>query len=180
MRTAMPAFVQAGGSRSSFFRASRWAGRCRRGAIAMRSRQATRGEIFRDLAKGVHADLDGYRCLRTLLDEQFEAALHHRTGSLADIAERITDVVDTIELRRAERLELARSLLGEAGPFDIGSVCGMLSETSRQAFRSSWEALENLVRECKAQNVRNGRLLMDQYEIMQRVLNGEADTYAPL
>jgi len=35
------------------------------------------------------------------------------------------------------------------------------------------------VKECKALNMRNCRLLMDQHDIMQRVLQTEADTYAP-
>ena len=40
-------------------------------------------------------------------------------------------------------------------------------------------ALEQMVLECKRLNARNSEFLTEQYSIMQRVLHGEEDTYAP-
>ncbi len=52
-------------------------------------------------------------------------------------------------------------------------------KTRAPAPRRDWVALEQMVLECKRLNARNSDLLTEQYSIMQRVLHGEEDTYAP-
>jgi flagella synthesis protein FlgN len=44
---------------------------------------------------------------------------------------------------------------------------------------ADWERLEQLVRDCKQATARNGSLMADQYTVMQRVLHGEDQLYAP-
>jgi flagella synthesis protein FlgN len=61
----------------------------------------------------------------------------------------------------------------------MSAVAQRLQGASRSAFDNCWSALEAAVQECKALNTRNCRLLMDQHDIMQRVLQTESDTYAP-
>lgn len=139
----------------------------------------TRREILFNLTKGVRADLEDYRGLQVLLDAQFDAALHHTSERLIDFAARISALTDTLEQRREERVALVRDLLGGEQPLSMTPVFEMLAEPSRAALQSWWEELENLVRTCKAMNTRNGSLLMGQYEVMQHLLTGEADTYAP-
>jgi flagella synthesis protein FlgN len=127
----------------------------------------------------MRADVNDYTRLRELLQAQFVAALQHRTGEITDVGEKITALASVLEVRRRERVELASAVVGRATPASITTVASRLQGTSRMTFDACWTALEQLVKECKALNMRNCRLLMDQHDIMQRVLNTEADTYAP-
>lgn len=146
----------------------------------------TRREALQKLFQGMHADVQGYRRLRELLDEQFEAALQHRTEQVREVVERISALAQELEARRRERVDLVGRLAPRAAPPSIGAVAGMLQGAARATFESCWSSLEKLVHECKRLNQRNCRLLMDQYEIMRRVLDdlahgagSEAGTYAP-
>ena len=128
----------------------------------------------------MQADLADYTRLRDLLEEQFEAALHHRSEELAGIGERILELTAVLEERRRERVELVGRLLGrEKAQAGVREVAARLPVAARGAFEACRAKLESLVRECKELNVRNCRLVMSQYEIMQRVLGGEPHTYAP-
>jgi len=136
-------------------------------------------EAIKRIFAGMRADLDDYRSLRELLEAQFEAALQHRTEALTEIGERIIAVTSILEQRRKERQQLVASVLPQGTPLSMAAVADRLQGASRAAFESCWKALESAIRECKILNMRNCRLLMDQYEIMQRVLNVQSDTYAP-
>lgn len=139
----------------------------------------TRSECLARFVKGVQMDMDGYRQLRELLDEQFQAALRHQTEPLREIAHRIEVLVNALEARRRERVALVEHLYGAANSGALQQVFEMLPERTRAKVRAWWDALEGLVCECKALNARNGRLLMEQYEIMRRLMGEESDIYAP-
>ena len=49
----------------------------------------------------------------------------------------------------------------------------------RAAFDAAWQVLEQTVRACKDATLRNGQLMAEQHGIMQRVLHGEEQLYAP-
>ncbi|WP_116810657.1 flagellar export chaperone FlgN [Steroidobacter cummioxidans] len=137
-------------------------------------------EALGRLIKGVHADLGDYRTLRELLDVQFEAALKHRSAVISDIAERISALTAQLEKRRAERVALAKVLVGKQSNVTISAVSARLPANARPAFDEWWQSLEKLVQECKRLNQRNCDLLMNQHEILQRVLQADGGgTYAP-
>ncbi|WKB54102.1 flagellar export chaperone FlgN [Eleftheria terrae] len=132
------------------------------------------------LLQGVRADLTDYVRLQELLESQFEAALRHETVAMQDVAERITALAAMLEARRQDRVALLEQLLaGQAQPASIDALLPQLSPQGRATLQAWWRTLEERVRHCKALNARNCRLLMDQHEIMQRVLQPEADLYAP-
>ena len=139
---------------------------------------AARQQHLAQLVHGIGADLRDYRVLQGLLDEQFEAALRHRAAPLAELAERITESVETLDLRRRDRIALVEQLAGASATID--AAFALISPGSRATLEAGWHALEDLVRECQRLNARNGRLMADQHSIMQRVLYGEeGQTYAP-
>lgn len=138
----------------------------------------TRKDALDAILAGLFADVGGYRALRELLDAQFDAALRHDSARIADVGERITALASAMHVRRAERVGLAARLVGRpVGTPD--AVFGLMAGPARERAESSWRELERHVSECKALNERNCRLLMEQHEIMRRVLDGEAGTYAP-
>jgi len=143
---------------------------------ASRSKQS---EALLRLVQGMRADIADYRRLRELLELQFDAVLRHQSQALVDVAGKITELVDTLEQRRQERVVLACDVIGPGKPVSMQGVVRLLAESSRIKVEADWETLEGLVRECKQANMRNCRLLTDQHEIMQRVLNQEAHTYVP-
>jgi flagella synthesis protein FlgN len=137
-------------------------------------------EALGRLIKGVHADLGDYRTLRELLDVQFEAALKHRSAMIRDIADRISALTAQLDKRRAERVALAKMLVGKQSSVTISAVSARLPANARPAFDEWWQTLEKLVQECKRLNQRNCDLLMNQHEILQRVLQTDGGgTYAP-
>lgn len=138
-------------------------------------------EALGRLIKGVHADLGDYCTLRELLDVQFDAALHHRSAVITDIAERISSLTAQLEARRAERYALAKVLVGKQSSVTISAVSARLPANARPSFNEWWQTLEKQVQECKRLNQRNCDLLMNQHEILQRVLQADTgETYAPV
>jgi flagella synthesis protein FlgN len=137
----------------------------------------TPAEALDSVMRGVGHDLRDYHVLRSLLEAQFHAALRHEATPLATLAERITELVDGLERRRIERVALVEALVGPGAR--MTTLIARVGGARRQRLASGWEALEAAVGDCKALNARNCRLMTDQHDIMQRVLHGEDQTYAP-
>lgn len=129
------------------------------------------------LADGVQADVRDSAEVLALLERQFEAALRHRSSELTGIADQLAPLLDAMEARRQQRVSLVRALLGEAATMD--GFIASLDQPARGALAAAWSNLESTVHACKAASTRNGSLLAEQYTVMQRVLHGEDDTYAP-
>ena len=138
------------------------------------------GAVVR-LAEGLQADDTAFRSLRELLEAQFHAALRHQSAELTGLSGRITALCEEIETRRKERVALVDLLEpGQEGVEQrIRRMLSRLPEPHARAALSAWRALEELVLECKSLNVRNCKLMMDQFDIMQRVLATGDETYAP-
>lgn len=137
----------------------------------------TRQQANTLLVEGVQHDLQDAGAIHTLLERQFEAAVHHRSAELTALAEALAPLLATMEGRRQQRVTLVRALLGPDAA--MSQYVASLAAGPRANFEAAWEALEGAVRACKEATNRNGQLLAEQYSVMQRVLHGEEDTYAP-
>jgi flagella synthesis protein FlgN len=132
---------------------------------------------MRQLLGGIAEDLLAYRSLQGMLQQQFEAALRHRAAELGAVAESISALVDVLQLRRQQRVALVQRLLGPTAT--MMQAFALLKNTARERMEADWKTLEQSVIECKRLSKRNGDLLVEQYSIMQRVLHGEEQIYAP-
>ena len=137
----------------------------------------TRQEAVRRVLQGMADDSVGYAALQTLLEEQFQATLQHQSTRLTALADQVIAAVEPLDARRRQRVSLVTALLGPQG--DMPQLFALLQEDARATAERDWVALEQMVLECKRLNARNSDLLTEQYSIMQRVLHGEEDTYAP-
>lgn len=137
----------------------------------------TRQEAVRRVLQGMADDGVGYAALKTLLEEQFQAALRHQSVQLTSLAEPVIAAVEQLDARRRQRVSLVTALLGPQG--DMPQLFALLQDDARARAQQDWAALEQMVLECKRLNARNSEFLTEQYSIMQRVLHGEEDTYAP-
>lgn len=137
----------------------------------------TRDQAVAKLAAGIQADLAASSTLLELLERQFDAALRHRTAQLGELAEQLMPALDAMEQRRAQRVALVRALLGPGA--DMAQLIAGLAAPARAALAADWHALQQMVLECKRLNERNSALLTEQFSIMQRVLHGEEQLYAP-
>lgn len=137
----------------------------------------TRQEAVRRVLQGMTDDGVGYGALQTLLEEQFQATLQHQSTRLTALADQVIAAVEPLDARRRQRVSLVTALLGPQG--DMPQLFALLQEDARSKAEADWVALEQMVLECKRLNARNSDLLTEQYSIMQRVLHGEEDTYAP-
>lgn len=137
----------------------------------------TRDQAVARLMAGVKADLAATGTVQGLLERQFDAALRHRSAELAELAGHLMPALEAMEQRRVQRVALVRALLGPGG--DMATLIASLAAPAGAVLAADWHALEQLVIECKRLNTRNSALLTEQYSIMQRVLHGEEETYAP-
>jgi len=137
----------------------------------------TRDQAVARLLDGIAADMTACGTIRDLLERQFQAALRHRGAELATLAEALTPELDAMEQRRQQRVQLVRALLGPQAT--MGALFGSLPAPQRTRGQADWERLETMVRDCKQATTRNGNLMAEQFTIMQRLLHGEDDTYAP-
>ena len=137
----------------------------------------TRQDAMRALLAGIADDLRAYPALQDLLEQQFHAALRHQAGPLGQVAEAISALVDTLQARRAQRVALAQRLLGPTANMD--QAFALLKNAAREKIEADWKTLETMVVECKRLSKRNSDLLLEQHTIMQRVLHGEDQLYAP-
>ncbi|MES2741520.1 MAG: flagellar export chaperone FlgN [Pseudomonadota bacterium] len=137
----------------------------------------TRQQALARLLGGVADDVDAYRALLLLLEQQFDAALRHHSARLGELAAHIGAALEPIEARRQQRVSLVTALLGAHAK--MADVCALLKGDTRARLEQHWLELEQLIAECKRRNVRTSQLLTTQYSIMQRVLHGEDQIYAP-
>lgn len=137
----------------------------------------TRQDAMRALLAGIGLDLQAYTALQDLLEQQFDAALRHQGPRLGQVAEAISALVDTLQARRLQRVALAQRLLGQTG--NMMQAFALLKHAAREKMEADWKTLETMVVECKRLSKRNSDLLLDQHSIMQRVLHGEDQIYAP-
>jgi flagella synthesis protein FlgN len=137
----------------------------------------TRDQALARLLDGIQADLGATATIRDLLERQFQAALRHRGAELAGLADELTPQLDAMEQRRQQRVQLVRALYGaKAGMHDM---LDSLPLPQREHATNDWGRLERQVRDCKQATSRNATLMADQYTVMQRVMHGEEQLYAP-
>jgi flagellar biosynthesis protein FlgN len=141
------------------------------------SGRMTRDQAVARLLDGIEADLGACGSIRDLLERQFQAAMRHRGAELAALAEELTPQLESMEQRRQQRVQLVRALLGADATMD--KLFAKLDDGRGDAARAAWRQLEQLVRDCKDATARNGHLMAEQYSVMQRLLHGEDETYAP-
>ncbi|MGK5023576.1 flagellar export chaperone FlgN [Janthinobacterium sp. RB2R34] len=137
----------------------------------------TRQEAMQRVLQGISDDHQGYAALLVLLEEQFQAALRHQTEQLKMLAEQIVAAVEVLDGRRGQRMSLVNALLGPRPA--MASLFALLQADAQARSIAEWEALEQMVVECKRLNTRNSQLLTEQFTTMQRVLHGEDHIYAP-
>lgn len=137
----------------------------------------TRQQANALLLEGVQRDLNEAATIHTLLEKQFEAAVRHRSAELTALADGLAPLLEGMEARRQQRLQLVRALLGPDAT--MARYSASLDTAARAAFDAAWTGLETIVRACKEATTRNSQLLAEQYSVMQRVLHGEDDVYAP-
>ena len=139
--------------------------------------QLQRQDLMKRLLHGVAEDMQAYPQLAELLEQQFQGAIRHQHARLAELADSLSALVDQIQQRREQRVALVQRLLGPTGT--MAQAFALLKNSARERMEADWMTLEQLVIECKRLGKRNSDLLVEQYSIMQRVLHGEEQIYAP-
>lgn len=137
----------------------------------------TRQQANALLLEGVRLDVQDGAAVSGLLEQQFDAAVRHRTAELTQLAEQLTPLLDAMEARRQQRVSLVRALLGPQATMD--QFFATLDAAARATVQAAWNELEAIVTVCKQATTRNAGLLAEQYSVMQRVLHGEDAIYAP-
>ncbi|WP_164963672.1 flagellar protein FlgN [Rubrivivax sp. JA1026] len=138
-----------------------------------------RRDAYRRLLAGISADLAAYAGLEELLEQQFHALLAHDAKTLQALGARIETLVADLDLRRAERVELAAALGAGEPPRPVERLLEVLPPATREAALQAWRTLETRLQQCRRRNTRNCELLMGQHARLIQLNGGESDTYAP-
>ncbi|WP_431477303.1 flagellar export chaperone FlgN [Massilia eburnea] len=138
----------------------------------------SRQDAMKMLLDGIKADLQSYQQMLDLIAQQFEAAIRHQSERLGEIAQEIGALVDVLEARRAQRVDLATRLIGPQPSME--QVFALLKPEARARLEADWAQLEGMVQTAREMGRRNADLLAEQYTIMQRVLHGDDQTYEPV
>lgn len=126
------------------------------------------------IAQGMQSDMVGYRHMQSLMQTQFHAALRHDATAMQDIAERIAAQAQLLEQSSQQRVAHAKALLPTHTPVSMTAVFALLQGPLQQQLQTLWQQLEMAVQQCKALNVRNCQLIMEQAQIMRQVLGATA------
>jgi flagella synthesis protein FlgN len=137
----------------------------------------TRDQANAELGADVRADLEATGAMLDLLQRQFDAAIRHRTAELAELAAQLEPALEQMDVRRQRRVSLVRALHGPDAT--MSGLIEALPQPARQQLAEDWAELESRVRACKEATTRNANLLAEQFSVMQRVLHGEEQLYAP-
>jgi len=140
--------------------------------------ELSRQDAMKMLLDGIKADLQSYQQMLDLIAQQFEAAVSHQSERLGEIAQEIGAMVDVLEARRVQRVELATRLTGPTPSME--QVFALLKPEPRARLEADWAQLEGMVQTAREMGRRNAELLAEQYTIMQRVLHGDDQTYEPV
>lgn len=140
--------------------------------------ELSRQDAMKMLLDGIKADLQSYQQMLDLIAQQFEAAVSHQSERLGEIAQEIGAMVDVLEARRVQRVELATRLTGPTPSME--QVFALLKPEPRAQLEADWAQLEGMVQTAREMGRRNAELLAEQYTIMQRVLHGDDQTYEPV
>lgn len=134
------------------------------------------------LALGMQQDVAAYQQLQTLLNTQFHAALRHDAAGMQAIAEQITAQAQLLEASAAQRFAHVQALLPQGAALSMQALFALMKSPLKEQFAGLWAQLEAQVTACKAMNLRNCQLIMQQAETMQHVIAGgwlQEDIYAP-
>lgn len=134
------------------------------------------------VALGMQQDVVAYKQLHTLLNEQFHAALRHDAAGMQSVAEQISAQAQLLELSATQRLGHVQALLPVGAQLSMNALFGLIKPPLQDQFSSLWQQLEAQVQACKAMNLRNCQLIMQQAETMQHVIAGgwlQEGIYAP-
>ena len=134
------------------------------------------------IALGMQQDVASYQALQDLLHAQFHAALRHDVQAMQTVAEQITEQASQLDAARKARVEHVRALLPQGVRPSMTEAIAQLQGGLQRQLLALWQQLEAQVQACKAQNVRNCQLIMEQAQIMRQVMGVEAaqeGIYAP-
>ncbi|POZ63390.1 flagellar export chaperone FlgN [Chromobacterium alticapitis] len=134
-------------------------------------------QAYRQLFGTIAEDLTEYQRLLARLEAQFRAALEHDAAALAMSADEIAESCVRLERSRRARLELVRGLLPAGAEASMTAALAVLPPALRDQAGAHWQRLRGLIAECRESNLRNGHLLQQRRELLQRVLVGESDVY---
>ncbi|MGE8397898.1 MAG: flagellar export chaperone FlgN [Comamonas sp.] len=126
------------------------------------------------IAQGMQQDMAGYREMQSLMQAQFHAALRHDSVAMQDVAERIAAQAQLLEQSRQQRVTHVQALLPAGTRVSMTAAFALLQDPLRRQLAALWQQLEVAVQQCKALNVRNCQLIMEQAQIMRHVLGDTA------
>ena len=122
------------------------------------------------IAQGMQQDLLAYGQMHTLMQAQFHAALRHDAAEMQSVAERIAAQAQSLAQSSQQRVAHAQALLPAGQPVSMTALFALLPAALQQQLQRLWKQLEAAVQQCKALNVRNCQLIMEQAQIMRQVL----------
>ncbi|MBY6016997.1 flagellar protein FlgN [Ferrimonas balearica] len=131
------------------------------------------------LVREIRLDIEDYQQLRALLRYQRSLLERRDQQALSQHNERVETLCAKLRQRAERRTEILTQLGVRADATGMQRLFHALGPQSRHTVTSLWNHLQQLVRDCQAENEVNGKLLAGQKSLLDRVLGGAQDQSEP-
>jgi flagellar biosynthesis protein FlgN len=143
----------------------------------------TRSEqLIQLVGRDLEQDCTDYQGLQRLMRALYEQLLARNSAQIESINQQIAVLIDLIRSRAQRRTKiLAAFSLSHNKPGAMEQLLTLSPPPHRGRFLQYWDDLENLVRETKSLNERNGKLLAMHNDILGQIMGGPQSTqvYSP-
>lgn len=137
-------------------------------------------EQVKTLLRGIRTDIDGYKQLRILLEEQRLHMIRRSCAALLDVNARINEHYLTLSHGTRVRRDILIALGVTPDRAGMATVFSWLPAAQKNAAHEGWQELEAAAENGKTFNEKNGELLTMQYEFVQAFLGtGPEFIYQP-
>ena len=138
-------------------------------------------QLVQVAARDIEQDCTDYQCLQGLMQSLYEQLLLRNCEQIELLNQQILVLIDFISTRATRRRKILAAFAIPAAAGNQGIINLLCTLPDSAQLLARWSQLEGFVRETKALNERNGKLLAMHNEIIQQILGGQQaeQVYSP-
>ena len=138
--------------------------------------QSNKRELVIAVVQGIRQDIEGYRQLKGLLNNQRELMQRRDNQGLNEHNKLQSSLCNQLMIKAADRAQILRELGFAGDAKGMATLISKLPQASSNQLASLWDRLLDLVKESKQINESNGKLLVAQQEVISQLLNRNNET----
>ncbi len=133
--------------------------------------QNNKRELVIGVVQGIRQDIEGYRQLRSLLNNQRELMQRRDNQGLNEHNKLQSSLCNSLMIKASDRGQMLQDLGVAGNASGMLALIARLPKASSEQVATLWNRLLSLVKESKQINEDNGKLLVAQQEVISQLLN---------